>query len=158
MNPQQHNNHQQKPQSQPNPTGQHQVHQSVHQPHQPHQPFTQNHTSPIHQGMQPPPQPPQQQQQQQQTQPQLPQQLPLQYFPRQNLVDRSIPNYNVPHQFYQNNGSPSSLPFPSGSFNTASSAQTSRPSVDSSMDQQLEPGASSTFSYNFYWSEFNITS
>lgn len=142
MNPQQHNNHQQKPQSQPNPTGQHQVHQSVHQPHQPHQPFTQNHTSPIHQGMQPPPQPPQQQQQQQQTQPQLPQQLPLQYFPRQNLVDRSIPNYNVPHQFYQNNGSPSSLPFPSGSFNTASSAQTSRPSVDSSMDQQLEPGAS----------------
>lgn len=134
MNPQHHNN-QQKPQSQPNLPDQHQVHQTAHQPHQP---FTQNHTSPINQGMQPPPQP----SQQQQTQPQIPQQQLQQQFPRQNLIDRPIPNYNVPHQFYQNNGGSSSLPFPSGNFNTANSTHTSRPSVDSNMEQQLEPGAS----------------
>ncbi|CUM51441.1 unnamed protein product [Debaryomyces tyrocola] len=132
MNPQHHNN-QQKPQSQPNLPGQHQVHQTAHQPHQPHQPFTQNHTSPINQGMQPPPQPLQQQ---------IPQQHLQQQFPRQNLIDRPIPNYNVPHQFYQNNGGSSSLPFPSGNFDTANSVHTSRPSVDSNMEQQLEPGAS----------------
>lgn len=159
LNHQQLTNPHQKLQNQSNTPGQLQVRQTVHQQHhslQGSQAFTQNHASPIHQGILPQQQQQQQQQQQpiapqlqqqQQAQSQQPQQPSLRQFPRPNLMDRPMPNFNVPNQLFQNNGGPPSLPFHSGNFSTPNSATSSRPSVDESL-VSISIGPNSTLQIN----------